>query len=88
MLREEAQGSTGSSPSDDGAASVETTAARTHLNPAGRWYVVHTQPHREGRAQSHLVGQGFRIFLPRFSKSVWHVSSPKSEHRLKPCQNL
>jgi len=38
-----------------------------------RWYVVHTQPHRESCAQSHLADQGFAVFLPRFVKNVRHA---------------
>src|SRR5262245_51476055 len=47
-----------------------------------RWYVAYTQPHREARAQAHLVFQGFRTFLPHNRKTVRHarklrtVSSP------------
>jgi transcription elongation factor/antiterminator RfaH len=43
-----------------------------------RWYVVHTQPHREGRAQAHLADQGFRTFLPRHRKTVRHARKLKT----------
>jgi transcription elongation factor/antiterminator RfaH len=43
-----------------------------------RWYVVYTQPHRELRAQVHLVAQGFRAFLPRHHKSVRHARKPRT----------
>jgi transcription elongation factor/antiterminator RfaH len=42
-----------------------------------RWYVVHTQPHRESRAQAHLAAQGFRTFLPRHRKTVRHARKLK-----------
>jgi transcription elongation factor/antiterminator RfaH len=43
-------------------------------SPAGeRWYVVHTQPHREFRAENQLGTQGFRTFLPRYRKTVRHA---------------
>jgi transcriptional antiterminator RfaH len=43
-------------------------------SPAGeRWYVVHTQPHREFRAENQLGAQGFRTFLPRYRKTVRHA---------------
>lgn len=38
-----------------------------------RWYVVHTLPHREAAAQRHLGNQGFRTFLPLYSKTVRHA---------------
>ena len=43
------------------------------LSAGERWYVVFTQPHREFRAEAHLVAQGFRTFLPRFQKTVRHA---------------
>ncbi len=51
-----------------------------------RWYVVHTQPHREVRAQAHLAAQGFRIFLPRHRKTVRHARKLKAVSApLFPC---
>jgi transcription elongation factor/antiterminator RfaH len=38
-----------------------------------RWYVVHTQPHREFRAQTQLAAQGFQTFLPHYRKTVRHA---------------
>ncbi|MGA7676572.1 MAG: transcriptional activator RfaH [Rhizomicrobium sp.] len=38
-----------------------------------RWYVVHTQPHAEGRAISNLERQGYGIFCPRTYKTVRHA---------------
>ncbi len=43
-----------------------------------RWYVVHTRPHAEFRAQSHLAAQGFRTFLPRYAKTVRHARRMRS----------
>jgi transcription elongation factor/antiterminator RfaH len=54
-------------------AAPASVASRPMPTPGERWYVVHTQPHREARAESHLAGQGFRTFLPRFSKTVRHA---------------
>jgi len=31
-----------------------------------QWYVVHTQPHAETKAATHLTRQGYTIYLPRF----------------------
>ncbi len=41
--------------------------------PAPRWYVVHTQPHRERRAAANLERQGTRVFLPLIRKTVRHA---------------
>ena len=38
-----------------------------------RWYVVHTQPHAEGRALFHLERQGYRVFCPRYRKVIRHA---------------
>jgi len=38
-----------------------------------RWYVVHTQPNREGRALAHLLMQGFHAYLPRYGKLRRHA---------------
>ena len=38
-----------------------------------RWYVAHTQPHRETFAALNLEAQHFRVFLPRFRKTVRHA---------------
>ena len=38
-----------------------------------RWYVVHTQPHRETQAERQLANQGYRAFLPRFLRSRRHA---------------
>jgi transcriptional antiterminator RfaH len=38
-----------------------------------RWYVVHTQPHAERRARTHLERQGFTVYLPRYLKRRRHA---------------
>ena len=38
-----------------------------------RWYVVHTQPHAEGRAAANLERQGYLLFCPRMRKTVRHA---------------
>lgn len=43
-----------------------------------RWYVVHTQPRREYRAQTQLAVQGFRSFLPQQRKTVRHARKLKT----------
>lgn len=40
---------------------------------AFRWFVVHSLPHREFRAENQLVQQGFRAFLPKYLKTTRHA---------------
>ncbi len=40
---------------------------------AGRWYVVHAQPHAESKAAFHLKQQGYSVFCPRYVKVVRHA---------------
>ncbi len=48
---------------------------RTSLALAGdeRWFLVHTQPKSESRAELHLGAQGFRTYFPRVVKTVRHA---------------
>src|SRR5947209_3392066 len=43
------------------------------LGPGERWYVVHTLPLGEARAQTQLEIQSFPTFLPRRQKTVRHA---------------
>jgi transcription elongation factor/antiterminator RfaH len=43
------------------------------LQEQERWYVVHTQPHREAQAQRQLENQAYRVFLRRFFRSRRHA---------------
>ncbi len=54
------------------AASVECTETRS-LGEQQRWYVVRSQAHRELVAKKHLENQGYRVFLPRYTKSRRHA---------------
>ena len=47
-----------------------------------QWFVVHTQPCKEGIAQQHLLEQGFDVYLPRFKKTRRHAR--KVEEVLAP----
>jgi len=38
-----------------------------------RWYVVHTQPNGEGRADLNLCRQGFATYLPRYARRRRHA---------------
>ena len=40
---------------------------------ACRWYVVHTRPHRERRAEANLLRQGNRAWLPQMERSRRHA---------------
>ena len=65
-------------PAQSGAAGLCMVAdkdwAASGSEPADhRWYAVHTQPHAESRACAHLTRQGYRIFCPRFRKTVRHA---------------
>jgi transcription elongation factor/antiterminator RfaH len=48
------------------------------LRDSERWYVVHTRPHCEFRAEAHLSVQRFRTFLPRYAKTVRHARKLRS----------
>jgi transcription elongation factor/antiterminator RfaH len=49
--------------------------ARRSLALAGdeRWFLVHTLPKSEGRAEVHLRAQGFRTYLPQISRTIRHA---------------
>ncbi len=38
-----------------------------------RWYVVHTQPHGESKAERNLRQQGFATYLPRYLRQRRHA---------------
>ena len=38
-----------------------------------RWFLVHTLPKKERKAELHLAAQGFRPYLPQFQKTVRHA---------------
>ena len=38
-----------------------------------QWYVVHTQPNGEARADANLRRQGFHTYLPRYARSRRHA---------------
>ena len=54
----------------------------SQLSAGERWYVVYSRPHREATASHHLVGQGYRTFLPRLLKTRRHAR--KQENVLVP----
>jgi transcription antitermination factor NusG len=44
-----------------------------YLQAGEHWFVVQTLSQREKMAAFHLEAQGFRIFMPRFRKTVRHA---------------
>ena len=38
-----------------------------------RWFLVHTQPKSERKAELHLGAQGFRTYLPQIHKTIRHA---------------
>ena len=38
-----------------------------------RWFLVHTQPKSERKAEMHLGAQGFRTHLPTIQKTIRHA---------------
>jgi transcriptional antiterminator RfaH len=50
------------------------------MGTSGRpnWYVVNTQPRAEIRAIDHLEMQGYRVFCPRYRRTVRHARKMKS----------
>jgi transcription elongation factor/antiterminator RfaH len=38
-----------------------------------RWFLVHTRPRSELKAEFHLRAQGFRTYLPRIRKTIRHA---------------
>ncbi len=43
------------------------------MSDGQRWYVVHTQPHHEVRADTNLQRQGFATYLPRYQRTRRHA---------------
>jgi transcription elongation factor/antiterminator RfaH len=43
-----------------------------------RWFLAHTLPKSEPRAELHLGAQGFRTYLPRIQKTVRHARQLKT----------
>src|ERR1700741_4962506 len=51
------------------------------MNSGARWYVVHTHPHDESRADTHLRRQGFRTYLPRYLRRRRHARKTEAVAR-------
>jgi transcription elongation factor/antiterminator RfaH len=46
---------------------------RQSLSANERWYLVHTRPNNERRAEFHLEAQGFRTYYPQIEKTIRHA---------------
>jgi transcription elongation factor/antiterminator RfaH len=56
-----------------GSMSHSDTGKSLALEGNERWYLVHTLPHGERRAQLHLGAQGFRTHFPTIQKTIRHA---------------
>jgi len=53
---------------------LESSARKTlALEGNERWFLVHTQPKSERKAELHLGAQGFRTHLPQIEKTIRHA---------------
>jgi transcriptional antiterminator RfaH len=50
------------------------------------WLVVNMLPHQEGRAESHLLRQGYRGWLPLIRWVRWHAHRMETRPALDPVQ--
>ncbi len=53
--------------------SYSDTGSSLALEGNERWFLVHTLPHNERRAQLHLGAQGFRTHFPTIQKTIRHA---------------
>lgn len=50
------------------------------LSAGERWFLACTLPRSEATAETHLRRQGFRLFLPRYVKTVRHARKFRTVH--------
>jgi len=48
------------------------------LAASERWFLTHTHPKSEGKAELHLQAQGFRTYLPQIRKTIRHARQLKT----------
>jgi transcriptional antiterminator RfaH len=48
------------------------------LAASERWFLAHTQPKSECKAELHLGAQGFRTYLPQIQKTIRHARQLKT----------
>ena len=51
------------------------------LAQGARWYLVHTRPNSERKAELNLQAQGFATFLPQIEKTIRHARRLKTVRR-------
>ena len=51
------------------------------LAQGARWYLVHTRPNNERKAELNLKAQGFPTFLPQNKKTIRHARRFTTVHR-------
>ena len=51
------------------------------LSSHERWYLVHTRPNNERRAEFHLGAQGFRTYYPQIEKTIRHIEMLREVRR-------
>jgi hypothetical protein len=51
------------------------------LAPGARWYLGHTRPNSERKAELNLQAQGFATFLPQIEKTIRHGRRLKTVRR-------
>jgi transcription elongation factor/antiterminator RfaH len=67
-------GSSGRSRQGAGGLTLETNAKKTlALQGNERWFLVHTHPKGERRAELHLGAQGFKTYFPQVQKTIRHA---------------
>jgi transcription elongation factor/antiterminator RfaH len=57
---------------------LQSEVQRWALAAGERWFLVHTQPKSEAKAELHLGAQGFTTYLPRIQKTVRHARRLRS----------
>jgi transcription elongation factor/antiterminator RfaH len=61
-------------PGEGGGLTLESHAGKTlALQGDERWFLVHTQPNSERKAELHLGAQGFRTHFPQIQKTIRHA---------------
>src|SRR5262245_51597044 len=60
-------------PKGEGSTLIPRARTTLALEENERWFLVHTQPYSERKAELHLGAQGFRAFLPQIQKTIRHA---------------
>ena len=52
---------------------MDSSAENLALEGGERWFLAHTLPRSERKAEMHLRAQGFRTYLPQIKKTIRHA---------------